>query len=318
MPRLPPGRACSSWLAARAITLALVVVAFVSPDRADGQAVIPLWPEGVPGAKAAGGPEREVDGRVSNVHRPTLTHYPAPAGRATGAAVIVCPGGGYARLAIANEGEGLTRRLLDMGVAAFVLKYRLVEYGHPAPLQDVLRAVRLVRSRAAEFGVRPDRIGLAGASAGGHLAATAATLFDAPEGRTGHALDEVSARPDFVALLYPVITLRGPFAHEGSRRNLLGDNPPEDLVERLSVDTQVTGATPPVFLVHTTEDTSVPVENSLLFFDALRRAGVPAELHVYERGPHGFGVRDDFGTTSEWPDRWEAWMRSRGWLDRTP
>lgn len=301
-----------------AIVAAVALCGLGRPDLAATQTVIPLWPEGVPGAKAIAEPERDVDGRVSHVHHPTLTFHPAPAGLATGTAVIVCPGGGYARLAMANEGAGLTQRLNAMGVSAFVLKYRLVEYGHPAPLQDVLRAVRLVRSRAAEFRVRPDRIGVAGASAGGHLAASAATLFDAPEGRTGHDLDAVSARPDFVALLYPVITFRGPFAHEGSRRNLLGDDPPADLVERLSLETRVTAATPPVFLVHTTEDTSVPVENSLMFFEALRRAGVPAEMHVYEKGPHGFGVRDDLGTTSAWPDRWQAWMRSRGWLDRTP
>src|SRR5262249_62112460 len=158
--------------------------------------VVPLWPEGVPGATKDAGEERVADGRISNVHQPTLTYFPAPAAARTGTAVIVCPGGAYARLAAVHEGTDVARWLNTLGVAAFVLKYRLVEYGHPAPLQDVLRAVRVVRSGAQDFGIRADRIGVIGFSAGGHLAASAATLYDAPEGRTGHALDATSARPD--------------------------------------------------------------------------------------------------------------------------
>jgi acetyl esterase/lipase len=281
------------------------------PDRQ----VIALWPEGVPDAKPDAGAEREVDERVYNVQVPTLTRYPAPVATANGTAVIICPGGGYVRLAVNKEGTELARRLNALGVAAFVLKYRLAEYGHPAPLRDVLRAVRIVRSRSEELGVRPDRIGVLGASAGGHLAACAGTLFDAPEGRTGAALDATSARPDFVVLLYPVITMTDPFAHAGSRRALLGENPSAALVERLSVEKQVTARTPPTFIVHTLEDASVPVENSLLFFQALRRAGVPAELHVYEKGPHGFGTRAGLGPASSWPERLEEWMRFHGWLD---
>jgi acetyl esterase/lipase len=272
---------------------------------------IELWPEGVPGAKANGGEERLVDGRVYNVHRPTLTYVP-PTGTPDGTVVILCPGGSYARLAIANEGLGVTERLQPAGVATFILKYRLAEYGHPAPLQDVLRAVRLLRSRAEEFGLQRDRIGVMGASAGGHLAAAAATLFDAPEGRTGAALDTLSARPDFVALLYPVITMTPPLAHADSRRNLLGPTPSPTLVQRLSLETQVTANTPPVFIVHTAEDQSVPLEHSVLFFQALRRAGVPAELHLFERGAHGFGTRADLGPTSGWVDRWLEWMRAHG------
>lgn len=284
------------------------------PAREPG--VIPLWPEGVPGAKPDGGVERIVDDRVYNVQVPTLTHYPAPADRACGTAIIMCPGGGYTRLAIAKEGSGLARLLNGLGVTVFVLKYRLVEYGHPAPLQDVLRAVRLVRARAKEFGVDPARIGVMGSSAGGHLAASAATLYDGPEGRTGAPLDATSARPDFIALLYPVITMKPPYVHAGSRRSLLGDQPAEALVERLSVETQVTKDTPPAFLVHTGEDTSVPLENSILFYQALRRAGVAAELHLFEKGAHGFGTAPGLGPTSDWPARLEAWMRSHGWLDR--
>ena len=275
--------------------------------------VIPLWPEGVPGAVPNGGEERIEDGRVYNVQVPVLTRVP-PAGTPTGTAVIVCPGGGFARLAIGNEAEGVADRLRPLGVSTFILKYRLAEYGHPAPLQDVLRAIRVLRSRAHALGIRPDRIGVMGASAGGHVAAAAATLFDAPEGRTGAVLDTVSARPDFVALLYPVITMAPPFVHAGSRRNLLGNSPPAALVDRLSLEKQVGKSTPPVFLVHTAEDRSVPVENSILFYQALRRAGVPAELHLYDRGPHGFGLRQDVGPASGWVARWIEWMKAGGWI----
>jgi len=283
------------------------------PVGSDPQ-VIPLWPEGVPGAKPDGGDEQLVDGRVSNVHSPTLTYYPPAAGTANGAAVIVCPGGSYVRLAIDNEGIGVQRTLTPLGVSVFILKYRLVEYGYPAPLQDVLRAVRLVRSRAAEFGVRSDRVGVFGASAGGHLTAMAATQFDSPDGRTGGPLDSISARPDLVALLYPVITMTPPFAHASSRQSLLGEHPDEALVSRLSLETQVTRDTPPVFIVHTAEDRTVPIENSHRFVDALRGAGVPVEAHFYEKGPHGFGVRPDLGPASEWPTRMQEWLRGHGWL----
>lgn len=276
--------------------------------------VIPIWPEGVPGARRTG-ERRVVDGRVYNVQDPTLTFVAPEVGRATGTAVIICPGGGYARLSIVNEAAGVAAGLHALGVATFVLEYRLADYGHPAPLQDILRAVRFVRSKATEFGVRPDRIGVMGASAGGHVAATAATLYDAPEGRTGAALDTTSARPDFVALLYPVITMRDPFAHRDSRTNLLGASPPESLVARMSLETQVTANTPPVFLVHTAEDKTVPLENSVLFYQALRRAGVPAELHLYERGAHGFGMTQGLGPTSQWFQRFAEWMRAHGWLD---
>ncbi len=276
--------------------------------------VIPLWPEGVPGAKPNGGVERLEDGRVYNVQSPTLTYYPPADGTSVGTAVIVCPGGGYARLAMTNEAAGAVRVLQPLGVATFVLKYRLVEYGHPAPLQDILRAVRMVRSRADEFGVKPDRIGIFGASAGGHVAAGAATMFDAKEGQTGAAMDAISARPDFVALLYPVITMREPFAHADSRRNLLGAAPSEAVASRMSMESQVRPDMPPVFVVHTAEDKSVPLENSVQFVDALRRARVPVEAHFYERGAHGFGMSPDLGTTSGWVARFTEWMKAHGWI----
>jgi acetyl esterase/lipase len=276
--------------------------------------VIVLWPEGVPGLRSDATAEKNIDGRVGNVHQPTLTYYAAPAAKACGTAVIVCPGGGYGWLSMEKEGAEPARWFNSLGVAAFVLKYRLAEYGHPAPLRDVLRAVRLVRSRAAEFGLKADRIGVMGFSAGGHLASCAGTLYDAPEGRTGAPLDAVSARPDFLLLIYPVITMKDPYTHAGSRRNLLGPNPSPELIERYSTDTQVTKNTPPAFLLTTFEDGSVPAENSIGFFEAMHRAGVPAELHVYEKGAHGIGLRPGFGPTSDWPKLSEQWLRLHGWL----
>ncbi len=299
------------------ILLAGGVSLLAAPLRPADVSAIDIWPEGVPGLRPDAGAEVVENDRVSNVHHPVLLAHPAPTGTANGTAVIVCPGGGYARLAIDHEGAAPAQWLNSLGVSAWILKYRMKEYGQPAPLRDVLRAVRWVRAHAAEYGVRPDRIGVMGFSAGGHVAASAGTLFDAPEGRTGAALDAVSARPDFLILLYPVITMTDPYVHAGSRQNLLGPAPTRTLIDRWSTEKQVTKETPPSFLVATTADRTVPVENSLMFYQALRRAGVPgAELHVYEQGPHGFGLRPGHGPTSEWPRLCEQWLRIHGWLTR--
>lgn len=299
------------------IVLAAAVAAFASATcrlSAAGPTVIDLWPEGVPGLKPDATPEKDDDGRYSNIHHPALlVHVPAPE-IANGTAVILAGGGGYVRIAVGRDGGQLTHWLNSLGITVFILKYRLAEYGHPAPLRDALRAVRMVRSRAAEFGVNPDRIGMLGGSAGAHLTACAGTLFDAAEGRTGAELDRVSGRPDFMVLIFPVITMEDPFAHRPSRRALLGDEPDDTLKKRLSVDEQVSSATPPAFLVHSTEDTTVPVENSLLFFQAMRRAKRSIEMHLYPRGPHGGGLNPRLGPTSEWPRLCELWMRFNGWL----
>ena len=275
---------------------------------------VPLWPEGVPGAIAGGGPEVVNNDRVSNVHEPSLTPYLAPAAARPATAVIVCPGGGYNLLAADHEGRAVAEWLNSIGVSAFVLKYRLKEYGHPAPLRDVLRAVRLLRSEAPRWAIAPDRIGVIGFSAGGHLAASAGTLFDEADGRTGAPLDAVSARPDFMILVYPVIRLIGPFAHTGSGRALLGANATPETLERYSLDTRVTKETPPAFLVHGGTDTAVPAENSVAFSLALRAAGVPAELHLYQSGAHGIGLRPGNGPMSDWPTRCAEWMAARGLL----
>lgn len=291
-------------------------------------AVLPLWPEGVPAAvrpdapavRGDLGPERvDANGAISNVSAPTLTVVPPAVDRPNGTAVILCPGGGYSYLSWAREGQQYAAWLSTLGITTFILKSRLKEWGHPAPLQDVLRAIRLVRSRAAEFGVSPQRIGVMGSSAGGHVAASASTLWDHPDGRTGAALDSsTSARPDFSVLVYPVITMADPAAHAGSRRALLGDSPSAALLAQMSVERQVTAATPPTLLLHTQGDKTVPVQNSLMYFDALTRAGVPAELYVFEQGGHGIGMRDGLGNASAWPRRAEDWLRQRGLLTKEP
>lgn len=270
-----------------------------------------LWPEGVPNAKPQLGAERFEGGSYSNISVPTLTLYRPAVDRTSKTAVIICPGGGYQYSSDAREGEQFATWLSTLGVTSFVLKYRMAEFGHPAPLQDVLRAVRLVRSQAASMGLDPNRIGVMGSSAGGHLAASAGTLFDNPAGRTGAALDTVSARPDFLMLMYPVITMDPAFGHAGSRKNLIGEHPSAELVKLMSLEKQVTSNTPPTLLIHTQEDNTVPVENSIVFYQALTRAKVPAEMYLYERGGHGMGTRAGLGTTSQWMRRAEEWLRAR-------
>lgn len=272
---------------------------------AEPQTVL-LWPEGAPGAVG----NEEAD-------RPSLTIYLPPAERAVPTGVVVCPGGGYAKLAMDHEGRQVAEWLNSLGVAAFVLKYRLgPRYRHPAPLNDAKRAIRMVRSRAAEFRVAPDRIGVWGFSAGGHLASTLATHFDGGDPAAADPVERASCRPDFAILAYPVISLTTEFVHKGSRRNLLGEDPDPALLESLSSEKQVTPRTPPTFLFHTDEDKGVPAENSVLFYLALRKAGVPAELHIYERGRHGVGLAPDDPVLSSWPGRLADWLRVRGLLSR--
>ncbi len=294
--------------------LAPFVIGAIAFVHAAEPRVIDLWPEGVPDLKANEGAEKDDNGRYSNIHHPTLIVYPPAPERTNGTGIIYAAGGSYIRVAAGANGGEITRWLNSLGVTVFVLRYRNAEYGQPAPLRDALRAVRLLRSRADELGLKPDRIGMLGGSAGGHVTASAGTLFDAPEGRTGAELDRVSGRPDFMILVFPVITMEDPFAHGASRRALLGSDPTDALKHRWSVDEQVTKDTPPTFLVHSSEDTTVVVENSLLFYQAMRRAKAPIELHLYPRGPHGSGMDPKLGPTAEWPKLCEKWMRFNGWL----
>ncbi len=263
-----------------------------------------LWPNGAPGA--VGDDEKD---------RPSITVYLPAADKSNGAAVVVCPGGGYGALAVDHEGKQVAEWLNANGIAAFVLRYRIApRYKHPAPIQDAQRAIRTVRTRAAAWHVDPARIGILGFSAGGHLTSTAGTHFDAGNKDAADPIDRVSCRPDFVVLVYPVISFTTAYMHAGSRKNLLGENPDEKLVESLSNEKQVTKETPPTFLVHTNEDTGVPPENSVLFYLALRKAGVPAELHIYEKGRHGLGLGPNDPAFGTWPQHCITWLRVRGLL----
>jgi len=298
-------RSLSVGKAVRIFCLAGALSGAVAGLRVGAAAPILLWPHGAPGALG-----------TNEWDRPTLTPYLPPTDKASGAAIVVCPGGGYGGLA-AHEGRDYALWLNQRGVAAFVLKYRLGSHGyrHPAMLQDAARALRLVRARAAEWGVDPHRIGIMGSSAGGHLASTLLTHFDSGDPGASDPIERQSSRPDFGVLCYAVITM-GKWTHAGSRRNLLGADPDPELVELLSNEKQVTPQTPPCFIWHTWEDPTVPVENSLMFAEALRRAGVPFALHIYEKGRHGIGLADKppFRHPHPWARDLLFWLRARGVL----
>ncbi len=263
-----------------------------------------LWEKGAPGALSDG----EAD-------KPALRIYLPEKAKAVGTGIVVCPGGGYGTLALGHEGQQIAEWLNSLGIAAFVLRYRLgPRYHHPAPLQDAQRAIRYVRMHADTFGIAADHIGIWGFSAGGHLASTAGTHFDAGNPEAPDPIDRVSCRPDFMILAYPVISLATEYAHAGSRRNLLGNAPDPKLVENLSNERMVTPQTPPTFLFHTNEDKGVPAENSVLFYLALRKAGVPAEIHIYERGNHGVGLAPKDPVLSTWSGRLADWLKVRGML----
>lgn len=283
---------------------AVVLSAQTGPNS--GPTPQPLWPSGsVPLAQG-----------TADLDTPTLTAYVPPKEKAVGTAVVVFPGGGYGALAMDHEGRQIAQWLNGRGVAAFVLKYRLgPRYRHPVPMTDAQRAIRTVRARATEFNVRPERVGVWGFSAGGHLASTVGTHFDDGNTSATDAVDRQSSRPDFLVLCYPVVTFQDPYAHKGSRRNLLGDSPSAELVANLSNETQVTARTPPTFLFHTDEDPVVS-ENSVQFYLALRKAKVPAEMHIYEKGRHGLGLAWAEDAVSSWPDRLHDWLRLRGLLER--
>jgi len=268
---------------------------------------MPLWPERAPGAKG------EAPADV-----PTLTAWlPAP-DKSTGAAIVICPGGGYGHLATDHEGRQIGEWLNSIGVAGFVLEYRHRGrgYRHPAPLQDVQRAIRMVRAGADRWGLDPKRVGVLGFSAGGHLAATAATQFDAGEPGAVDPIQRVGCRPDVAVLCYPVIAFGEPFTHLGSQRNLLGKDAPAEQVRALSAEKRVTAETPPTFLWSTDEDRGVPPENAVAFYLALRKHRVPAELHVFQRGRHGLGLAQGIAGTEQWPELCRRWLAGQGFLDK--
>jgi acetyl esterase/lipase len=265
---------------------------------------IRLWENGAPGTRAT----KSADEPVMYMTRPQSPR--------TKTAVIILPGGGYGHLAITYEGHDVADWLNSLGVTAFVLKYRMHATGHmhPVPMMDGQRAIRTVRARAAEWGVDPKQIGVLGFSAGGHLASTLGTHFDKGSAETSDPIERASSRPDFLILCYPVISLESATAHSGSRANLLGPSPDPKLVHSLSNETQVTRETPPTFIFQTSEDKSVPAENSVAFYLALHKAGVPAEMHIFQSGRHGLGLAKDTPGAKMWPELCHEWLKARGLL----
>lgn len=268
-------------------------------------APVPLWPQGAPGA--LGAEDKDI---------PSITPYWPEKAKASGAAIVICPGGGYAVLA-PHEGHDYALFLIQHGITAFVLKYRLGPHGyrHPAMLQDAARAVRLVRSRALEWAIDPKRIGIMGSSAGGHLASTLLTHFDSGRPDTEDTVERQSSRPDLGILCYPVISM-GPHTHQGSKSNLLGKNPDPEVVKLLSNELHVTTNTPPRFIWHTREDKAVKIENCLEFAAALQKAGVPFDLHVFQQGKHGIGLADKppFSHVHPWAENLVFWLKAQQFL----
>ena len=306
-----------SILAIAALILLAIGAAFVLlegvRDGISAPEQIALWPGGAPGASGNDAADA-----------PSLAVFLPPGWRASGTGMVICPGGAYRMLMTSYEGADIARWLNSFGVAGFVLSYRIApRYHYPAPLRDVQRAIRLVRANAGRFGIRADRVGVIGFSAGGHLASLALTHFDTGDTGARDDIDRFSSRPDFGILAYPVITARPPWTHQLSMDNLLGPVPDPELLDEVSSELRVTSETPPTFLMHTAEDAAVPVENSLLFYEAMRRAHVPGELHIYQEGPHGAGLANGrhgayfVPSLLSWSVDAERWLR-RYWLPNRP
>lgn len=284
------------------VFVSLLVVPFSQAPAAELKTEL-LWPAGAPGALG----EEAKD-------KPTLIIYLPEKEKATGGAVVICPGGGYGALAMDHEGHQIARWLNSHGIAGFICDYRHrgKGYGHPVPLQDAQRAIRTVRARAGEFNVDASKIGILGFSAGGHLASSAVTHFDDGDEKATDPIQKVSSRPDFGVLCYAVIAFNQKFTHVGSQHNLLGKDASEELINSMSSEKQVTEKTPPCFLWHTYEDTGVPPQNSIVFYQACIDHKVPAELHIYEKGRHGIGLGKGIAGTENWSTECIAWMKNHG------
>ncbi|HEX9512236.1 MAG TPA: alpha/beta hydrolase [Puia sp.] len=302
----------------------LLFIFFAShlPVFTQAQKILPLYPDSIPNSRPT--PNEESSGLDDNgvvilgkISRPSLTLFLPPKDKANGAAVIICPGGGYWVEAVDLEGSDVAKKFTKMGITAIVLKYRIPsdetmidrEIG---ALQDAQQAIKTVRERAKDWNINPSRIGIMGFSAGGHLAANAGTHF-------AKALipnkENTSLRPDFMLLIYPVITCQSPFGHQGSCEQLIGQHPTPEKIKEVSNELQVTDATPPAFLVHASDDTAVPPQNSIFFYLALQEHHIPAELHLYQRSGHGFGLHLK-NTKEEWIERCRNWLEGNGWLKR--
>ncbi len=264
-----------------------------------------LWPKGAPDKNGLEGPE-VVNGCIGNISIPTLTLFPAPKEKSTGAAVVVMPGGGFSVVCVEVEGMPIVRELNERGITAVMLKYRLPNRHHLIPANDARRAIRTTRANAAQWGIDPKRIGVCGFSAGGHLASTVTTVFDAGNSTSEDPVERVSSRPDFSILMYPVISMNEEICHKGSRHSLMGG---ENLIERYSSELHVTPETPPCFLLHCSDDATVPVDNSVRFYQALVAHKVPAACLIFEEGGHG---PDAFKKNPSWEASLDAWLKKRG------
>jgi acetyl esterase/lipase len=305
----------------RKIILTILFLSFTLTNLLKSQPVIvKIWPQGVPGSIQSTLYVQTIEhpwGRdcIAKISNPEMLVYKAPKKKSTGTAILVCPGGGYQNISIVNEGYDIVKWLNEIGITAVILKYRLpsdeiMKNKTIGPLQDAQEAMRIIRRNAKEWSIDPSKIGVMGFSAGGHLASTLSTHFN----DSVYSTDSFSARPDFSILIYPVISMDEKITHIGSRNNLLGEHPDSILVNKFSNELRVTAETPPTFLVHSSDDGAVSVENSLMYFAALKKKNIPIEMHIYRTGGHGYGLGDGKNTESLWPSTCVAWLKSNGWV----
>jgi acetyl esterase/lipase len=303
----------------KTLWIPIVVCSLIRPTLSGQDEILSVWPGVPPGvlvnAEVIESMDEDQPFRIRNVTEPTISVYLPQNRLLNRTAIIICPGGGYVRLAFDHEGFEVAEWLNQQGIAGIVLKYRLpddriMEDKSIGPLQDVQQAIRIVRKKANEWQINPNKIGVMGFSAGGHLAATASTLY----GMQVSPKDTVSARPDFTVLLYPVISFRDSVTHMGSRLRLLGDSMSEDIIHQFSADEQVTADTPPAFLAHSLDDGAVSYINSLQYMTALKRNGIRCELHLFQSGGHGYGISRARGSEGSWPILLKEWLKMNAWL----
>lgn len=293
-------------------TLLLFTSLFISLSVMAQDFKLKVWPNGAPDSNGMTQPEELFEGkRVRNVSEAEIYVYLPKQGVNTGAAIVICPGGGYGMEAMDHEGYDMAEWLTKQGVAGIVLKYRLPYGHHQIPLEDAQRTIRLVRQKAAEWGINPSRIGIAGSSAGGHLASTAGTHFDLGKPESDDKIDKMSCRPDFMLLLYPVITFNEAFGHMGTRNNLIGQGNNLELVEKYSNELHVTAQTPPTFLILADDDNAVPPRNSIEFYMAMKKFNIPAEMHIFSKGGHGFGMNKINQPVDQWPNLFAQWLKAQ-------
>jgi len=282
--------------------------------------VLKLWPGGIPGSvknETYSEKSTVTNGEISHFEKvtdPVIYVFLPPAEKATGTAVLICPGGGYGGLAFSHEGFAIAKWLNDNGIAGIIMKYRLpsdliMKDKSVGPLQDAQEAMRIIRRHTSEWKINPRKIGVIGFSAGGHLASTLSTHYAE---KVYQPTDTTSARPDFSLLIYPVISFDASFTHSGTRNNLIGDNPSEEAVRHFSNELQITDNTPPAFLVHSADDKAVPIKNSIVYFEGLQKYSIPSELHIFQKGGHGYGLSVDKGTQSAWPVLCIRWLKELG------